>query len=61
MRIRFPLIAALAAVALSSAPAHASGCLANPPSVCDELLPSYWQDPSLPWCPIGPCDWKYIG
>ncbi|HEX2780718.1 MAG TPA: hypothetical protein VHM30_14550 [Gemmatimonadaceae bacterium] len=61
MRIRLTLLAALAAVALSSAPAHASGCpIIELTSDCNALLPDYWQDPTSPWCPLEGCEWLII-
>jgi hypothetical protein len=57
MRFRLTLLAALAAVALAGAPAHAAGCPFVTPSdpTCGALLPGYWQDPSAPWCPLSGC------
>jgi hypothetical protein len=62
MRIRFTLLTALAAVALSSAPAHASVCPNRPyaDTECSSLFLEYWQDPTQPWCPIVGCDWLVI-
>lgn len=60
MRNRLTLLSALAAVALSAAPAHASGCPIITDPSCSSLLPGYWQDPTSPWCPITGCDWLII-
>lgn len=49
MRYRLMLVA-LAAVALSSAPARASTPLLPCDVVCDDLLPAYWEDPSQQVC-----------
>lgn len=61
MRIRHMLLTALAAVALSGAPAHASGCPIRPlyDPECISILPEYWQDPTQPCLTIG-CDWLVI-
>jgi hypothetical protein len=49
MRNRF-MLAALTAVALSSAPAHASTPLLACDVVCGDLFPGYWEDPSQQVC-----------
>jgi len=49
MRYRF-MLAALTAVALSSAPAHALTPLLPCDVVCSDLLPAYWEDPSQQVC-----------
>lgn len=52
MRFRTKMLVLLAAVALSSAPAHAStppvSCLLD----CSTLLPGYWESPTEPICGI---------
>lgn len=50
MRVRIPMLALLGAVALSSAPAHASPPLLSCGVQCDTLLPGYWQNPDQPAC-----------
>ena len=49
MRYRF-LLVAITAVALSSAPAHASTPLLSCDVVCGDLLPAYWDDPGQQVC-----------
>lgn len=49
MRYRFMMVA-LTAVALSSAPAHASTPLFPCDVACGDLLPSYWEDPTQQVC-----------
>jgi hypothetical protein len=50
MRFRITMLAVLAAVALSSAPAHASPPLLSCGADCGLLLPGYWQGPGQPAC-----------
>ena len=54
MRIRLTLLAALSAVALSSAPAQSTDFWSGG-SNCDSLLPSYWQPPGS--CPVNGKTW----
>lgn len=54
MRIRLTLLAALSAVALSTAPAQSTGFWSGDPT-CDSLLPSYWQPPGT--CPVNGKTW----
>lgn len=54
MRIRLTLLAALSAVALSSAPAQSTGFWSGGPT-CDALFPSYWQSPGQ--CPVDGKKW----
>lgn len=44
------MLVALAAVALSSAPAHASTPLLPCDTVCGDLLPVYWDGPGQQVC-----------
>ena len=54
MRIRLTLLAALSAVALSTAPAQSTDFWSGGPN-CDSLLPSYWQPPGS--CPVNGKTW----
>lgn len=54
MRIRLTLLAALSAVALSTAPAQSTDVWSGGPT-CDSLLPSYWQPPGT--CPADGKTW----
>ncbi len=59
MRIRLTLLGALVAVALSTAPAHASNYwISGWGSECESILPSFWDDPNHPWCPFGGSVWQ---
>jgi hypothetical protein len=49
MRFRLTMLAAITAVALSSAPAHASPLLPCD-FQCSTLLPGYWENPIQPIC-----------
>ena len=49
MRSTFSMLVVLAAVALSSAPAHATPLLSCDVP-CETLLPEYWEDPSQHLC-----------
>jgi hypothetical protein len=55
MRIRLTLLAALSAVALSTAPAQSTDVWSGGGSICDSLLPSYWQPPGQ--CPVDGKTW----
>jgi hypothetical protein len=55
MRIRLTLLAALSAVALSTAPAQSKAIWSDDDSVCDALFPSYWQPPGQ--CPVNGKTW----
>lgn len=56
MRFRLTLIAALSAVALSTAPAQSTDFWSGG-SDCDGLLPSYWQGPGQSYCPVDSKKW----
>lgn len=56
MRIRLTLLAALSAVALSTAPAQSPDFWSGG-SDCDGLLPSYWQVPGQRYCPVDSKTW----
>jgi hypothetical protein len=56
MRIRLTLLAALSAVALSTAPAQSTDFWSGG-SNCDELFPSYWQGPGQRNCPVDTKKW----
>ena len=49
MRYRY-MLAALTAVALSSAPAHSLTSIQICDVVCTDLFPAYWEDPSQQVC-----------
>jgi len=55
MRIRLTLLAALSAVALSTAPAQSTDFWSGGDSVCESLFPSYWQPPGQ--CPVNGKTW----
>ena len=55
MRIRLTLLAALSAVALSTAPAQPTDLLSVGSLTCDPLFPSYWQPPGQ--CPADGKTW----
>jgi len=59
MRIRLTLLAALSAVALSTAPAQSPGFWSGGSS-CDGLFPSYWQGPGQTDCPVDGKTWLII-
>ena len=50
MRFRTTIVAVLATVALSSAPARASLPTLLCGGECDSLLPGYWESPDRPLC-----------
>ena len=54
MRIRLTLLAALSAVALSTAPAQSTDVWSGG-TTCDSLFPSYWQPPGR--CPVDGKTW----
>ena len=60
MRNRLTLLAALSAVALSTAPAQSTGFWSGG-SNCDELFPSYWQGPGQTDCPVDTKKWLLNG
>ena len=55
MRIRLTLLAALSAVALSTAPAQSTDVWSGGGPICDSLFPSYWQPPGA--CPVDGKTW----
>ena len=55
MRIRLTLLAALSAVALSTAPAQSTDAWSGGGPNCDSLFPSYWQPPGQ--CPVDGKTW----
>ena len=57
MRFRLIPVAALSAVALSTAPAQSTDFWSGGVD-CDALLPSYWQGPGLQLCPINGKEWR---
>ena len=54
MRIRLTLLAALSAVALSTAPAQSTDVWSGG-TTCDSLFPAYWQPPGR--CPVDGKTW----
>ena len=56
MRFRLTLVAALSAVALSTAPAQSTDFWSGGPR-CEALLPSYWQSPDQQFCPLNGDTW----
>lgn len=56
MRFRLTLLAALSAVALSTAPAQSPDFWSGG-SNCDGLFPSYWQGPDQRFCPLDGKTW----
>jgi hypothetical protein len=57
MRFRLTLLAALSAVALSTAPAQSTDFWSGG-SDCDGLFPSYWQNPTGHYCLLDDKTWQ---